>query len=46
MWTSDLAEFHEFVPPVHYPVVIPPPLFKGIERTRTREQALGKRVNK
>jgi hypothetical protein len=39
IWTMDFATFEEFTPPVHYPVVFPPPIFKGIiEITNVKQQ--------
>jgi hypothetical protein len=40
VWTEDFETFWEYVPPVHYPVVFPPPLFRGIVRKLTREEAI------
>jgi hypothetical protein len=39
IWTKDFTTFEEFTPPVHYPVMFPPPIFKGIiEITNVKQQ--------
>lgn len=38
IWSPDLVEFQEFTPPVHYPVILPPILFKGVTLITTADQ--------